>query len=84
MIISFKYPIAAIVATNALLVWQVITVEKTRIAAGIKYPQREHQTQPVVYNALIVELVALPVYAEKEEAAKSKQAMIFNCAQRES
>lgn len=74
---SFQYVGAALFSTVWLLLGQGIMVGRYRKSAGIKYPQSE------LYNFYCRDCAdQFTVYAEKAEAEASKDALLFNCAQR--
>lgn len=76
---SFAYASAAILSTSVLVFWQHAVVAKARGRAGIKYPQRAFSTS---WTSAVTPYTYFIAYAEKAEVEASKEALIFNCAQR--
>lgn len=74
---SYEYVGAALFSTVWLLLGQGIMVSRYRKRAGIKYPQSAFRPFRCYGGAN-----PLAVYAEKAEAEASKDAQLFNCAQR--
>ena len=76
---SFQYVGAALLSTAVVLVGQSLTVGRMRKRAQVKYPQSE----AILLDDLRQISNRFPVYAEAAHAEKSRDAFIFNCAQRE-
>ncbi|KAI0720140.1 membrane-associated proteins in eicosanoid and glutathione metabolism [Fomitopsis betulina] len=77
---DFAYPAAALVSAFWLTVFQTINVGLARRRAKIPYPQCTLRVRACICVRQLTKL--LTVYAEKAEAAESKDANKFNCAQR--
>ena len=79
---SFEYTAAAVVGTFWLTAFQAVKVGRARKAAKVEYPQ---SASHVFRRSSIADRSdQIVVYAEEAQAKASKEAMIFNCTQRES